>query len=141
MPIPVRVVSVERLLFEGDADFVRARSLDGELGILPRHAPLLAALAPSELRIDKTGGGSEVLFVGGGFIEVLPERITVLADVAEHASEINLERAEEARKAIAERLAGIPHDEAERRSLEQELVMAEERLRLARVRRPGGGGG
>src|SRR5947209_5454676 len=125
MPIPVRVVSVERLLFEGDADFVRARSLDGELGILPRHAPLLAALAPSELRIDKTGGGSEVLFVGGGFIEVLPERITVLADVAEHASEINLER----------------QDEAGRRSLEQELVMAEERLRLARVRRPGGGGG
>jgi F-type H+-transporting ATPase subunit epsilon len=137
--MPVRVVSVERLLFEGDADFVLARSLDGELGILPHHSPLLAALAPGELRIDKTGGGSEHLFVGGGFLEVLPERVTVLADVAEHASEINLERAEEARKAIADRLAGMPREEAERRSLEQELVMAEERLRLARVRRGGGG--
>ncbi|HEY8759514.1 MAG TPA: ATP synthase F1 subunit epsilon [Candidatus Dormibacteraeota bacterium] len=138
MPIPVRVVSVERLLFEGDADFVLCRSLEGELGILPNHAPLLAVLAPSEVRIDKTGGGSEHIFVGGGFLEVLPERLTILADIAEHASEINLERAEASRKAIAERLAGIPHDDAERRSLEQELVMAEERLRLARIRRGGG---
>ena len=134
MPIPVRVVSVERLLFEGEADFVRCRSLEGDLGILPHHSPLLAVLAPGEVRIDKTGGGSEHIFVGGGFLEVLPQRLTILADIAEHASEINLERAEEARKAIAERLAGQVHDDAERRSLEQELVMAEERLRLARIR-------
>ena len=138
MPIPVRVVSVERSLFEGDAEFVKCRSLDGDLGILPNHSPLLAVLAPGEVRIDKTGGGSEHIFVGGGFLEVLPERLTILADVAEHASEINLERAEASRKAIAERLAGQPHDELERRSLEQELVMAEERLRLARIRRGGG---
>ena len=138
MPIPVRVVSVERLLFEGEADFVKCRSLEGELGILPRHSPLLAVLAPSEVRIDKTGGGSEHIFVGGGFLEVLPERITILADIAEHAGEINLERAEASRKAIADRLAGIPRDDLERRSLEQELVMAEERLRLARIRRGGG---
>jgi F-type H+-transporting ATPase subunit epsilon len=138
VPIPVRVVSVERLLFEGEADFVKCRSLEGELGILPRHSPLLAVLAPSEVRIDKTGGGSEHIFVGGGFLEVLPERVTILADIAEHANEINLERAEASRKAIADRLAGIPHDDLERRSLEQELVMAEERLRLARIRRGGG---
>ena len=138
MPVPVRVVSVERLLFEGEADFVKCRSLEGELGILPRHSPLLAVLAPSEIRIDKTGGGSEHIFVGGGFLEVLPERVTILADIAEHANEINLERAEASRKAIADRLAGIPRDDLERRSLEQELVMAEERLRLARIRRGGG---
>jgi F-type H+-transporting ATPase subunit epsilon len=138
MPIPVRVVSVERSLFEGDADFVKCRSLDGELGILPHHSPLLAVLAPGEVRIDKTGGGSEHIFVGGGFMEVLPERVTILADIAEHASEINLERAEAARKSIAERLAGQVTDDLARRSLEQELVMAEERLRLARIRRGGG---
>ncbi|HEY8760214.1 MAG TPA: ATP synthase F1 subunit epsilon [Candidatus Dormibacteraeota bacterium] len=138
MPIPVRVVSVERSLFEGDADFVKCRSLEGELGILPHHSPLLAVLAPGEVRIDKTGGGSEHIFVGGGFLEVLPERLTILADIAEHASEINLERAEAARKAIVERLAGQVHEDSERRSLEQELVMAEERLRLARIRRGGG---
>jgi F-type H+-transporting ATPase subunit epsilon len=132
------VVSVERSLFEGDADFVKVRSLEGELGILPRHSPLLAALAPGELRIDKTGGGSEHIFIGGGFMEVLPERVTILADVAEHADEINLDRAEASRRAIHERLAGQVRDDAERRSLEQELVMAEERLRLARVRRGGG---
>jgi F-type H+-transporting ATPase subunit epsilon len=138
LPMPVRVVSVERSLFEGDADFVKCRSLEGELGILPHHSPLLAVLAPGELRIDKTGGGSEHIFIGGGFLEVLPERVTVLADIAEHASEINLERAEASRKAIAERLAGQVADDLERRSLEQELVMAEERLRLARIRRGGG---
>jgi F-type H+-transporting ATPase subunit epsilon len=138
MPVPVRVVSVERLLFEGEADFVKCRSLEGELGILPHHSPLLAVLAPSEVRIDKTAGGSEHIFVGGGFLEVLPERVTILADIAEHASEINLERAEASRKAIADRLAGIPRDDLERRSLEQELVAAEERLRLARIRRGGG---
>jgi F-type H+-transporting ATPase subunit epsilon len=137
MPIPVRVVSVERSLFEGEATFVKVRSLEGELGILPNHSPLLAVLAPGELRIDKVEGGSEEIFIGGGFMEVLPDRVTILADVAEHASEINLERAEESRKAIAERLAGQVHDDSERRSLEQELVMAEERLRLARVRRSG----
>jgi F-type H+-transporting ATPase subunit epsilon len=138
MPIPVRVVSVERLLFEGEADFVKTRSLEGELGILPHHAPLLAALAPHELRIDKSEGGEERIFVGGGFMEVLPDRVTVLADIAEHSEEINLERAEAARHAIAERLAGEVPD-TERRTLEQELVMAEERLRLARIRRGGGG--
>jgi F-type H+-transporting ATPase subunit epsilon len=131
------VVSVERSLFEGEATFVKTRSLEGELGILPHHSPLLAVLAPGELRIDKVDGGSEEIFIGGGFMEVLPDRVTILADVAEHASEINLERAEESRKAIAERLAGQVHDDSERRSLEQELVMAEERLRLARVRRSG----
>ncbi len=135
--IAVSVVSAERLLFEGEATFVRTRSTEGELGILPRHSPLLAVLAPGELRIDKVGGGSEHIFVGGGFMEVLPERVTVLADVAEHAAEINIERAEEARHHAAERLKGQV-DEGDRRSLEQELLMAEERLRLARIRRGGG---
>ncbi|MDQ6691773.1 MAG: ATP synthase F1 subunit epsilon [Candidatus Dormibacteraeota bacterium] len=137
MPIAVRVVSVERSIFEGDAEFIKARSTGGELGILPRHSPLLAVLSPGELRIDKTGGGSELIFVGGGFMEVLPERVTILADVAEHADDINVDRAEESRRHATERLQGQV-DEGERRSLELELLMAEERLRLARVRRGGG---
>jgi len=137
LPIPVRVVSVERSLFEGEADFILARSTIGELGVLPRHAPLLAVLAPGELRVDKTGGGSEVLFVGGGFMEVLPDRVTVLADVAERADEINLERAEQTRRSVQERLAGQVGTE-ERVELEQALARAEARLRLARIRRGGG---
>ena len=138
MPVPLRVVSVERSLFEGDVDFIVANGADGELGVLARHAPLMTVLKPGPLKIRITEGNEQILFVGGGFLEVLPDRVTVLADVAEHAGEINLERAEAARKAIAERLAGMAPDEGQRRSLEQELVMAEERLRLARVRRPGG---
>jgi len=130
-------VSVERSLFEGEADFILARSTIGELGVLPRHAPLLAVLAPGELRVDKTGGGSEVLFVGGGFMEVLPDRVTVLADVAERADEINLERAEQTRRSVQERLAGQVGTE-ERVELEQALARAEARLRLARIRRGGG---
>ena len=137
MPIPVRVVSVERLLFEGDADFVSTRSTEGQLGILPRHSPLLAVLAPGEVRIDKTGGESESIFVGGGFMEVLPDRITILADVAERADEINLERAEESRKQAAERLAGGPASPEEEMELQTALLRAEARLRLARTRRGG----
>ena len=112
--------------------FVEARPIDDD------GRNLRVVEVEHELRIDKSEGGEERIFVGGGFMEVLPDRVTVLADIAEHSDEINLERAEAARHAIAERLAGEVPD-TERRTLEQELVMAEERLRLARIRRGGGG--
>src|SRR5260370_40138050 len=103
----MRVVSVERSLFEGDVEFIIATGADGELGVLARHAPLMTVLKPGALRIQETLGAQEqLLFVGGGFLEVLPDRVTVLADVAEHAEEISVERAEEARKRAQERLAG-----------------------------------
>ena len=114
------------------------RSTEGQLGILPRHAPLLAVLAPGEVRIDRTGGESESIFVGGGFMEVLPDRVTVLADVAERADDINLERAEASRRSAAERLAGGPASPAEEIELQMALLRAEARLRLARARRGGG---
>ncbi len=107
MRYPLRVVSVERSLFEGEVEFMIATGADGELGVLARHAPLMTILKPGGLRIQETYGGEEqVIFVGGGFLEVLPERVTVLADVAEHADEINLEAAEEARRRAQERLSG-----------------------------------
>jgi F-type H+-transporting ATPase subunit epsilon len=138
VPIPVRVVSVEASLYEGDADFVLATGADGELGILPNHAPLLATLKPGPLRIDSEGK-SEVIFVGGGFLEVLPERVTVLADVAERAEEISEERAEASRKAIQERLSEARElTPGERLDMEAALAMAEARLRMARMRRGGG---
>ena len=97
MKYPLRVVSVERSLFEGDVEFMIANGAEGELGVLARHAPLMTILKPGPLRIQETyGGPDQVLFVGGGFLEVLPERVTVLADVAEHAEEINLEAADNA---------------------------------------------
>ncbi|HXC75593.1 MAG TPA: ATP synthase F1 subunit epsilon [Candidatus Acidoferrum sp.] len=131
----LRVVSVERSLFEGEVEFIIARGADGELGVLARHAPLMTILEPGPLRIQETYGGEEqVLFVGGGFLEVLPDRVTVLADIAEHAEEISVERAEEARRRAQERLAGTLTT-AEETEFQQALAMAEARLRLARARR------
>ena len=131
----LRVVSVERSLYEGDVEFLVANGAGGELGVLARHAPLMTILKPGPLRIQESiGGPEEVLFVGGGFLEVLPDRVTVLADVAEHADEISVERAEEARRRAQERLAGTLTT-AEETEFQNALAMAEARLRLARARR------
>jgi len=136
---PLRVVSVERSLYEGDVEFMIATGAEGELGVLARHAPLMTILKPGSLRIQETIAGEEqVLFVGGGFLEVLPERVTVLADVAEHAEEISLEAAEEARRRAQEKLAGTL-SAAEETEFQNALAMAEARLRLARARRGGPG--
>jgi F-type H+-transporting ATPase subunit epsilon len=135
MKYPLRVVSVERSLFEGDVEFIIANGADGELGVLARHAPLMTILKPGPLRIQEVYGGAEqILFVGGGFLEVLPDRVTVLADVAEHADEISVERAEEARRRAQEKLAGTLTT-AEETEFQNALAMAEARLRLARMRR------
>lgn len=133
MPVTLRVVSVERSLFEGEVDFIVANGADGELGILPRHAALMTILKPGALKI-RQGDQEQLLFVGGGFLEVLPDRVTVLADVAEHADEISVERAEEARRRAQERLSGqlTASEEVE---FQNALAMAEARLRLARARR------
>lgn len=133
MPVPLRVVSVERSLFEGDVDLIVANGADGELGILPHHTALMTILKPGALKI-RQGDQEQLLFVGGGFLEVLPDRVTVLADVAEHADEISIERAEEARRRAQERLAGqlTASEEVE---FQNALAMAEARLRLARARR------
>jgi F-type H+-transporting ATPase subunit epsilon len=127
------VVSVERSLFEGDVDFIVANGADGELGILPRHAALMTSLKPGTLKITQ-GDKETLLFVGGGFLEVLPDRVTVLADTAERADEISIERAEEARKHAQEKLAGTLTT-SEEVEFQQALAMAEARLRLARARR------
>jgi F-type H+-transporting ATPase subunit epsilon len=135
LKFPLRVVSVERSLFEGDVEFIVANGADGELGVLARHAPLMTILKPGPLRIQEVYGGPEqVLFVGGGFLEVLPDRVTVLADVAEQAGEISIERAEEARRRAQEKLAGTLTT-AEETEFQNALAVAEARLRLARMRR------
>jgi F-type H+-transporting ATPase subunit epsilon len=131
----LRVVSVERSLFEGDVEYMIANGADGELGVMARHAPLMTVLKPGPLRIQEVMGGEEqVLFVGGGFLEVLPDRVTVLADIAERAEEISVERAEEARRRAQEKLAGTLTT-AEETEFQNALAMAEARLRLARMRR------
>jgi len=97
----VEVVTAEREIYNGEADMVVARGTEGVLGILPRHAALLTTLAIGEMRI-KLGDAEEPLFVAGGFLEVRDNVVTVLADTAEHAEEIDEARAEEARRRAQE---------------------------------------
>jgi F-type H+-transporting ATPase subunit epsilon len=112
----VEIVTGERvILTEDDVDMVVAPGADGTLGILPRHAPLISILDAGELRIKKDGRESSII-VFGGFIEVTPDKVIVLADTAEHAEEIDLQRAEAARRAaetsIANRQSTIDLEQA-----------------------------
>lgn len=112
----VEIVTGERvILTEDDVDMVVAPGADGTLGILPRHAPLISILDAGELRIKKDGR-EESIIVFGGFIEVTPDKVIVLADTAERAEEIDLQRAENARRAaetsIANRQSTIDLEQA-----------------------------
>lgn len=95
--LSVELVTAERrVVTEDDVDMVVAPASEGEVGILPRHAPLLTTLRPGVMRIKK-GGGETELAISGGFLQVNQDRVLVLADAAERAEEIDEQRAEEAR--------------------------------------------
>lgn len=132
----VEVVTAERQLYSGEADMVSAPGSEGRMGILPQHAPLLAFLAPGALRITLRGE-EEALFVSGGFLEVSNNGVTVLADTAEHAEDIDQARAEAARRRAQERLAQAETN-VERAELEAALQRAINRLRVAELARRSG---
>lgn len=102
--IRLEVVTPERSVFSDDVDIVVAPGIEGELGILPHHTPLMTALKTGELRARK-GSEEFLLCVNGGFMEVRPDRVIVLADTCERAEEIDLARAEEARKRAEQKMA------------------------------------
>lgn len=124
----VEVVTAERELYSGEADAVNAPGSEGRLGILPHHAAMLAFLKAGELRIDLQGA-EDSLFVSGGFLEVYNNTVTILADAAEHAEEIDQARAEAARRRAQERLADA-RSEQERAELQAALERALIRLRV-----------
>ena len=126
MPIRCDVVSVERIVFSDDVDMVLAPGIEGMLGILPHHAPLMTALVPGEIVIHKAGQEDVLLAVGGGFMEVRPDRVTVLADSAERAEEIDVARAEAARQSAHQLLSGRPSG--------ADIVRAENALRRSQIR-------
>jgi len=129
----VEVVTAERELYNGEADMVSAPGSEGRLGILPRHAALLTTLMSGELNI-KLGGAEEPLFVSGGFLEVSDNSVTVLADTAEHAEEIDQARAEAARRRAQESLEQAQSN-AERAELIGALERAMSRIRVAELSR------
>ena len=131
MTIDVQVVSAEGSIYAGVADMVVSPGEMGELGILPRHAPLLTGLRPGELRIIH-GAATEYLFVNGGVLEIQPHLVTVLADSAERATDIDEAKAMAAKQAAEARMAGQT-DQMEYAAAQAELL--EQIARLKTVRR------
>jgi F-type H+-transporting ATPase subunit epsilon len=133
MPIRCEIVSQDRTVFEGDVDIVVLPGTAGEMGILPNHAPLLTTLNYGIIKV-RTKGEEEIFTVAGGVAEVQPDIVTVLADAAENVAEIDLDRAEAARKRAEEVLEkGAPADTDT--FLAIEAALRRSNLRLDAVRR------
>ncbi len=134
MPLKLDVVTIEREVYSAaDVDTVVVPSTEGLMGIRPRHAPVVAALKAGTLEIIR-GDIREELAIGGGFVEVVSNHVIVMADIAEKADEIDIDRAEKARERAAATLASAP-EKAERLEALADLRQAEVRLRVARKRR------
>jgi F-type H+-transporting ATPase subunit epsilon len=133
------IVTAERVVYSEEVDIVIAPGMEGQLGILPHHAPLMTILQAGEL-VARREGKEDSLAITGGFLEVRPDRVIVLADAAERAEEIDVTRAEAARKRAEERLrdrkaAGLDESRAEaalRRAVAR-LSVAEKMQRRRKV--------
>jgi F-type H+-transporting ATPase subunit epsilon len=125
MPMKLDIVSAERTVYSGQVDMVIAPGIEGQLGILPKHAPLMSILQAGEL-IARSGEEEYLVAISGGYLEVRSDGVIVLADAAERAEEIDIARAEAARKRAQEKLA-------QSTSLE-EIDLAEAALRRAIAR-------
>jgi F-type H+-transporting ATPase subunit epsilon len=124
--LQVEVVSADRLVWSGQAIEVRARTVDGDLGILSEHAPLLSLLMPGVVTVLQEGGDRWVGAVGSGFLSVANNRISVLAEYAQRGEEINLEAAEQA---LHDAESAVPHDGS---SWSDDVDLARARVRAAR---------
>jgi F-type H+-transporting ATPase subunit epsilon len=130
------IVTAERVVFSEDVDILVAPGILGQLGVLPHHTPLMTTLEPGELLVRKSG--EEIsMAISGGFLEVRPDRIIVLADAAERADEIDMARAEAAKSRAQQRLTQ-PAPEIDLAQAEAALRRALARLRVAGKRRKRG---
>ncbi len=135
MPIKVEIVTQERIVFEGEVDSVNLPGSEGRLGILPNHSPLLTTLAYGEV-IVKQGGQEDYYAIGGGFAEVQPEKVIVLADSAEHSDEIDMDRARQARNRAEKMMEeGVPEDPDRYAQIQASLQRAQVRINVAQRRR------
>jgi F-type H+-transporting ATPase subunit epsilon len=135
MPLRCEIVTQEKTVFSGDVDAVNLPGSEGRLGILPNHTALLTTLGYGEV-IVRVAGQEEYFAIGGGFAEVQPDRVIVLADSAEHAEEIDIERAERAREKAEKFMAeGVPDDPERYAQIRASLARAQIRVDTARRRR------
>jgi len=133
MPLQLEIVTPEALAYSDTVDSVQVPGSDGELGILPHHAPLLATLGAGELRIRK-GGAEETFAVFGGFVQVRPDKVIVMAETADLASEIDLEKAREARREAERALESAPTEGPDLAAARAQLQAALLRIRVAERR-------
>jgi F-type H+-transporting ATPase subunit epsilon len=129
--IHVDVVSAEAAIFSGEAEFVVLPGEVGELGIYPRHAPLITRIKPGTVRIQKPGGEEELVFVAGGILEVQPKVVTVLADTAIRGHDLDEAKANEAIKKAEEARRSVT-DKQEIAVVEGELAMLAAQLAAIR---------
>jgi F-type H+-transporting ATPase subunit epsilon len=129
--IQVDVVSAEESIFSGQARFVALPGEAGELGIYPRHTPLITRVKPGSVRIEKADGGEEFVFVAGGILEVQPNRVTVLSDTAIRGKDLDEEKANEARAAAEEALKNAK-SEIDIAKIQSELAVMAAEIAAAR---------
>jgi F-type H+-transporting ATPase subunit epsilon len=133
MPLLLEIVTPERLAYSDTVDAVVLPGSEGELGILPHHAPLVSMLGVGELRIRK-GGTEESFAIVGGFLQVRPDKVVVMAETADMASEIDLEKAQEARKEAERALEDVSGEPADLARARAQLQQALLRIRVAERR-------
>jgi len=133
VPIQLEIVTPERLVYEDEVDSVNVPGIEGELGILPHHAPLVSILGFGELRIRK-GGAEESFAIAGGFVQVRPDKVVVMAETADLAAEIDLERAQEARREAERALESGYSEGADLSAARAALQTALMRIRVAERR-------
>jgi F-type H+-transporting ATPase subunit epsilon len=133
MPILLEIVTPERLAYSDEVDAVVLPGSEGEMGVLPHHAPLVSTLGVGELRIRK-GGTEESFAIVGGFVQVRPDRVVVMAETADMSSEIDLERAQEARREAERTLESGYHEGADLSAARAALQQALLRIRVAERR-------
>jgi F-type H+-transporting ATPase subunit epsilon len=129
----LEIITAERQVLADDVNVVVAPGVEGELGILPHHAPLMTILKPGELLIRK-GSDETYMSVSGGFLEIRPDKVIILADACERAEEIDIERAEEAKRRAEERLK-TPTPELDVAQAQAALLRSLVRLKVAERRR------
>ncbi len=134
MPIRCEIVSQDRIVFEGDVDMVVLPGAEGEMGVLPHHAPLLTTLQYGIIKVHQ-GGQTEYFTVAGGIAEIQPDIITILADAAENVEEIDTARAEAARQRAEELLKRVKRDENMDAYLSAAAALRRSNLRLTAARR------
>ena len=132
--IHVDVVSAEESIFSGEARFVALPGEAGELGILPKHTPLITRIKPGSVRIEMADGGEEFVFVAGGILEVQPNCVTVLSDTAIRGKDLDEEKANRARQAAEEALKNAKTDFDVATAQAELAVMAAQLAALRRFR-------